>query len=90
MKQKVSDRMTVHIQAWSSLALAIVLIWAGYRFNIWPEFDGLLVVVEWAIAGFGSSFIALNVVGIVMWVANLFFYYIQLARHGPPSAQFDE
>jgi len=90
MKQKISDKGTVMIQGATTILLSIATWWAVHRFGLVPDYSGLLGVVVGAVILLGVVFVVMNVVGLVMWVLNLLFYYIQLARHGPPSAQFEE
>ncbi|MFB6196831.1 MAG: hypothetical protein ABEI52_00985 [Halobacteriaceae archaeon] len=90
MKQKFSDKATVMIQGATTILLSIATWWGLHTFGLVPRYTGLLGVVVGVVILVGVVFVVMSVVGAVMWVLNLIFYYIQLARHGPPSAQIEE
>lgn len=90
MKQAISDRMTVHIQAWSSFLLMLGLAFGAYKYGFVPHYGGLLDHVMLVPVTLVSSFLALSIVGMVMWTLNLLFFWVQVYRHGSPVAQLDE
>lgn len=85
MRQVFSNQQTIQIQAGLSTVVMAVGIWWSYRHGIVPNYGGLLGWGEFVLVVWGWSFAGATVVGGAMWVTNLFFYHVQLLRHGPPS-----